>query len=266
RSSAISLATPHYGTPLATFFTSMQGRNLLRFLTVMATSDRGRYSIFAAAQLTRLLARADDRFGRRNTMLDMLANQLLSRLSLNKEDAFWRFLEEIETDQGAIVQLTPEGTNLFNAAVTDDPSIRYGAIVTVAAEPSWKTMTRVHSVDHAARYSVFTLMHRLTQRVHRQYPYPVPNAAELRQIVEAIGTPLSSEANDGVVPSLSQLHGELLAVYPADHLDVVGQFYQADIKPYADWLPSGSGFTSERFEQVWTSAGNFIASSRSERT
>ncbi|MEO1174555.1 MAG: triacylglycerol lipase, partial [Myxococcota bacterium] len=91
--SAVSLATPHYGTPLATFFTSMQGRNLLRFLTVMATSDRGRYSIFAAAQFTRMIARLDDRLGRRNTMLDMVAEQLLNRLSLSKEDPFWRFLE-----------------------------------------------------------------------------------------------------------------------------------------------------------------------------
>jgi triacylglycerol esterase/lipase EstA (alpha/beta hydrolase family) len=46
---AISLATPHYGTPLANFFTRMNGRNLLYLLAVMATSGPGRYTIYQKA-------------------------------------------------------------------------------------------------------------------------------------------------------------------------------------------------------------------------
>lgn len=132
---AISLATPHFGTPLASFFTTLQGRNLLRFLTVMATSNEGRYAIFAAAQATSFLAQLDDNLGRRNTLLDMLSTSLLDRLTPDRDDPLFGYLEQISSDQGAIIHLTPEGMNLFNAAVSDRPGVTYACAVTAAPAP-----------------------------------------------------------------------------------------------------------------------------------
>ena len=50
---AVSLSTPHYGTPMANFFISLNGRNLLLLLSLMATSGPGRYALYMAAGLIR---------------------------------------------------------------------------------------------------------------------------------------------------------------------------------------------------------------------
>jgi len=41
-----------------------------------------------------------------------------------------KYLGEIERDQGVVLQLTPEGIDLFDAAVANRPGIDYGCVVT----------------------------------------------------------------------------------------------------------------------------------------
>ena len=60
------------------------------------------------------------------------------------------------------------------------------------------------------------------------------------------------------MPSLSQLHGRLLHVARADHLDVVGHYTLAGGRT-ADWLPSGASFTPEAFEATWDAVAAAIA-------
>ena len=59
------------------------------------------------------------------------------------------------------------------------------------------------------------------------------------------------------MPTLSQLHGRVLHVARADHLDVVGHYTLAG--KTADWLPSGAGFTPEGFEATWDAVAAAIA-------
>jgi hypothetical protein len=258
--SVTTVSTPHYGTPLSSFFTSLQGRNLLRLLAVLATSNQGRHSIFLAAQLTSAVARLDDKLGRRDTMLDLLAERLLDQLTLKKDDPLWDFLDEVSSDQGAIIQLTPEGMNLFNAAVIDRPEAKYGCVVAAAPPPAFKRLGEMGSIERMTGYAIFTVLHTLTSREHRHYPYPSPPALAWQEISDKLPLTVSSGTNDGVVPTLSQVHGDVISAVVADHLDVVGQFRGSGGLPYADWLPSGSRFNNPAFEQIWDSVAQVIAS------
>jgi triacylglycerol lipase len=72
---------------------------------------------------------------------------------------------------------------------------------------------------------------------------------------------VDASTNDGVVPTLSQLHGRVLHVARADHLDVVGHYTLA-AEGTADWLPSGAGFRSDAFESLWNAVAAAIARGR----
>jgi hypothetical protein len=65
--------------------------------------------------------------------------------------------------------------------------------------------------------------------------------------------------NDGVVPTLSHVWGEVVHCATADHLDVVGH-YGRDVpgEVYADWLPSHSGFDDAAFGALWSAVARFI--------
>jgi hypothetical protein len=116
--------------------------------------------------------------------------------------------------------------------------------------------------EYIALRSVFRVLHALAGRAHPRYPYPRPAPAARRRIERALGLRLTSATNDGVVPTLSQIHGRLLHVAHADHLDVVGHYTLAGGRT-ADWLPSGAGFTTESFEATWDAVAAAIA--RGER-
>ncbi|MDJ0763603.1 MAG: hypothetical protein QNJ97_11515 [Myxococcota bacterium] len=265
--SVTTVTTPHYGTPLAGFFTSLQGRNILQLLTLMATTERGRRTLFLASRLVSAVAKADDFLGMDKTFLDELSDRVLRRLTLDPNDPIWEFLKEIARDQGAIIQLTPEGMHIFNAAVNHRPNVSYRCVIAATAPPQplqWRTFK---SVELAAMTFLYTLLYKLTAREHRQYPYPSMAEKIADEIASELPFEFTSETNDGIVPTMSQVSGELLDVVIADHLDIVGQFTGAGGKSRSDWLPSGSGFDEERFANVWEKIGGAIVeSSKSERS
>lgn len=249
--SVTTVATPHHGTPLATFFTTVQGRYVLLLLAALATTAPGRTAIWAAGRLMALVARLDDVVGRSDTVLDELSRKILRRITLREDDAVWAFLRDIAADQGAILQLTPESMHLFNAAVVDRPGVDYGCVATAAPRPPLAVRGGyLLSARKSLLYGLFTLLHRLSGRAHRHYPYPPPDR-ELHEPVLA-GLPLrwGEHTSDGIVPTASQLHGRLLDAVVSDHLDVVGQFDRSG-EPLSDWLPSASSFSEERFAEVW---------------
>jgi len=249
--SVITVATPHFGTPLAGFFTTVLGRQILELLAVLATSRGGRVGLAAAAQTISLAARVDDLVGRRRTVLDSLSETLLSQATGDPDSGLWHYLREIGSDQGAVVQLMPEAMHLFNAAVVANPGTYYGALVTVAPPPPSGFGARdVLSLVRGSLAGAFAVLHTLAGREHRHYPYPHPGESVVRPFAERFDFPITRRSNDGIVPTLSQLYGEVLDVVLADHLDVVGQFSRDDV-PHGDWLPSGSAFDRARFEAVW---------------
>ncbi len=259
---AISVATPHHGTPLANHFLTVQGQTLLLVLSALATSGHGRRTILAAAKAIAMVARLDDWLGRREGPLDRLAQGLLRRIRFDRRDPVWRYLGEIERDQGAVLQLTPEGVALFDAAVADRPGIDYGCVVAAVPKPR-ESLRAAEMLDpeYVALRTLFRLLHGLTARPHPRYPYPKPARSAQRQLDRALGFAATPSVSDGIVPTLSQLHGRVLHVARADHLDVVGHYTLAGGRT-ADWLPSGAGFTPEAFEATWESVAAAIAGQR----
>jgi hypothetical protein len=249
----VTVATPHHGTPLASFFMTILGRQLLELLTALATSQGGRLGLLAAAQLVGFSQSARDRLGRdRTRLLDIVSKEVVSLTTEERDaDALWQYLREIASDQGAMVQLMPETMHLFNAAVTDHPDVRYSSLVTVAPPPpSGYRVSDLFSPIRAALSGVFSLLYNITAREHRHYPYPRPDEDFLEKEENALSFQLDSRSNDGIVPTLSQIHGRMIDIVKADHLDIVGQFTRDDV-PHGDWLPSGSHFDLERLEASW---------------
>ena len=84
------------------------------------------------------------------------------------------------------------------------------------------------------------------------------DAALLRRLDRALGFKVTSGISDGVVPTLSQVHGRVLHAVRADHLDVVGHYTLAGGSS-GNWLPSGAGFTREAFDATWDAVAAAIA-------
>jgi len=144
---AISVSTPNHGTPLANHFITAQGQTLLLVLSALATSGQGRGAILAAAKAIALVAQLDDWLGRRETPLDRLAAGVLRKIRFNRRNPVWKYLGEIEQDQGAVMQLTPEGIALFDAAVADRAGIDYSCMAVcctsrVPITSTWSGITR----------------------------------------------------------------------------------------------------------------------------
>ncbi len=256
---AITVSTPHHGTPLANHFITVHGQTLLLVLTALATSGQGRGAILAAAKAVALVARLDDFVGRREGLLDRLAAGLLRKIRFDRRDPAWRYLGEIARDQGAVLQLTPEGIALFDAAVADRAGIDYGCVVTgVPAPRETFGMKELLDPEYIALRSLFRLLHALTARPHPHYPYPRPAKATQRLLDRGLGFKATSRISDGIVPTLSQLHGRVVHVARADHLDVVGHYTLAGGQA-GDWLPSGAGFTPEAFDATWEAVASTIA-------
>jgi hypothetical protein len=258
--SAISVATPHHGTPLANHFLSLQGQTLLLVLSALATSGQGRGTILAAARAISMVARLDDWLGRTDGPLDRLAEGLLSKIRFDRSGPVWKYLAEIERDQGAVLQLTPEGIDLFNASVTNRPGVDYGCVVAGVPEPREQLQADWLDPEYVVLRALFRLLHAFTARPHPRYPYPKPHPATQRALDRALGFTATPAVNDGIVPTLSQLHGRVLHVACADHLDVVGHYTLAGGRT-ADWLPSGAGFTPAGFEATWDAVAAAIARS-----
>lgn len=259
---AICVATPHHGTPLANDFVTVQGQTLLLVLSALATSGEGRGTILTAAKAIAAIARLDDWIGRSEGPLDRIAEGLLRKIRFSRSDPLWKYLGEIERDQGAVLQLTPEGIALFDAAVVDRPGIDYGCVVTGVPAPREKLLAKqLLDPEYVALRALFRLLHGLAARPHPRYPYPKPAAATRKRLDAGLGFKVTPATNDGVVPTLSQLHGRLVHVARADHLDAVGHYTLAGGRT-ADWLPSGAGFTPEAFDATWEAVAAAIAGAR----
>jgi triacylglycerol lipase len=255
---AISVTTPHHGTPLANHFLTIQGHTLLLIVSALATSGRSRSAVLAATRAVTLAARLDDWMGLKNGPLDRVLAPLLRALRARSGREAWRYLEDMRQDQGAVLQLTPEGIDLFDAAVADRADVDYGCIVAGVPAPRARLdAAAIAAPERVVLRALFRLLHGLTARPHPRYPYPEPSSAVQRRLDRALGFDVTPSANDGVVPTLSQLHGRLLHAARGDHLDVVGHYTLAERA--GDWLPSGAGFTTDAFEAVWDAAAAAIA-------
>jgi hypothetical protein len=106
-------------------------------------------------------------------------------------------------------------------------------------------------------YALFAAGHRITARFAG--PLPPLAATQAAALERAFGRLLVLADNDGMVPTRSQVWGEIVHAAWGDHLDAIGHFYLPQHEPpHFDWINSGIGFALDDFERMWTAVGRFL--------
>jgi triacylglycerol lipase len=258
----VTVATPHHGTPVASFLASMLGQRVLRLLSLSTiyVLRFGRLPLSVVFKLGAVFALLDRQVGLRTALLDQLFSQLLADFTAARRRAIERFFRAVGDDQALLTQLTLEGMDVFNATTRDRPGVRYGSVVTRARRPGLGT-TLAAGLDPSAQatHAIYAALYQVATRVRRDLlPPPTPRQAQaLRRAWRTLPGP---EANDGLVPTLSQPWGTVIHAADADHLDVLGHFHDAARRPpHFDWLASGSRFDRAGFEAVWMAVARFVA-------
>ena len=255
----VTVSTPHLGTPLAHLFSSMLGQQLLRVLSLATiyTLRTGRLPLSVALKLVGLLRRPG---ARPSGVLDQLFVELLADFSGHRRRAVEEFLANVRSDQGLVAQIAPAGMDVFNASTRDRPGVRYGCVVTRARPPGIGSLVRAGLDPYAqATHALFAVLYRFAASSPRdQRPrITVEHAAVLRR---AYGRIPSLKANDGIVPTLGQIWGDLITAVWADHHDVIGHFHlPTRVPPHFDWVASGTGFNRAQFEATWRAILVYLA-------
>ena len=256
----VTVCTPHYGTPVATYFTRPVGRLLIRtvgrYLIFML--ERGRVPLKLLLRLGYLVVRARDPFRKRRGAFDELYDKLLSDLSEPRILELATFLKAVVKDQSLLFQLTPAGCDLLNAC-TADPKLAYASVVARATQPNFRNAWRsLRDLYAQLMFPVYAFLYRVARR--DELGAPPLSGLQATQLAQG-GSPLPVRADsDGLVPTLSQVWGQVLYFAEADHLDVVGQYgLSSQAAATGDWIPSYSPFGHEQFLELWGRVAEFIA-------
>jgi hypothetical protein len=255
----VTVAAPHHGTPLAGLLGGVFGQQFLRVLSLVSiyTLRTGQLPISVALRLARFFRSPE---ARPSGAVDQIFLHLLGDFEGDRRRAVEQFLEGVRTDQGLVAQIAPAGMEVFNASTQDREGLRYGAVATRARPPGLRSLWRA-GLDPSAQatHALFVALYRFAAGTPRGFRARITreDAVVLRR---AYGRIPDAAANDGIVPTLSQLHGELLAAVWADHHDVIGHFHKpAHVPPHFDWMSSGTGFDRLQFEKVWMRVARFLA-------
>ena len=269
--SVTTLSAPHYGTPMAAFFTTVSGQKLLYALSALTFFGLtlGSPPLAVASALVVALGRVDKAFGLDIHVLDRATERLLHLLDDARSREVRAYLEAIKTDQGSMVQLMPEAMDLFQGSVCDRPGVRYQCTASMARPPSpLRWVRHLGSPWGALSMTIFAALSELTSHVDSRYPCAASHADVETEatLVAAFGEAPGVQVNDGVVPLRSQVHGRLVWTGYADHLDVLGHFDGGhDAKKagdpaagpaHVDWLRSGAGFDEVRFREMTRAIGD----------
>ncbi|MEO6951559.1 MAG: hypothetical protein ABI321_07090 [Polyangia bacterium] len=259
--SVTMMNTPHYGTPLATFFATTRGQQALYVLSAFTFLglSLGQRPISMVRALLGLVARGDDVL--KIPLVDPLVTSLTHVLDDVRSPDVRSYLKTIEQDQGAIVQLTPEGMDLVLAGFLDRPCVRYQSTASMAPSKARSWLATLGHPWRAISLTMFTALHAITADYDERYPCsamsPVPGqpaaTAQMESmLMRAFDSAPTLRDSDGIVPIRSQLWGELVWCGLADHLDVLGHYRDdtEETEPshrHHDWLTSGSSFDDAQF-------------------
>lgn len=227
--SVTTMSTPHYGTPLASFFATVSGQRMLYAVSALTFIglSLGAPPLAAASALVVAVGRLDRTLGVELRILDRTTDALLRALEPATSHEVRGYLDAIRRDQGAVIQLTPEAMDLFQAGVEDRPGVYYQCTCAQAPPPSPGQLARSFGSPWTAISStLFTTMYGITARYDERYPCAAPehDGDVEAALVRAFGKTPGARANDGVVPILSQIWGRVAWAGYADHLDVLGHF------------------------------------------
>lgn len=257
--SVVTVATPHLGTPMASIFNSIFGQNLMWAITLgtIYTLRFGRLPLRALVGLVGVLTHIDRRLGLQDTIREQFYQELFRDFDSERRATINDFLANIRSDRAVIGQLTPGAIDLFNASTTDRDDVRYGCVITRAAGLSLGALASLKIDPYAhGSHAVFRLLQGITARNGHFFDLHSDQELELLRVYGDLPSPRS---NDGVVPTLSQIWGEIIHVTRGDHLDVCGHFRDPGHQPpHVDWFISGSGFRRPDFDALWEDVAEFM--------
>jgi triacylglycerol lipase len=259
---AVSLNAPHYGTPLASYFTTAAGTRVLYALSLLTfvSLSIGEPSLAIFSRLVAGIGSVDKLFGGDIRLFSRVTDGILRFVDDEGRGEITDFLGLVRSDQGGVIQIMPEAMDLFNSAVKSHSDVRYASIATAAPAPrALRFAQRVRSPYGALTAAMYTTLYQFTSQRPSVYDYAKPNGEELRILQEGIAEAITDELNDGIVPTLSMIWGKLLWAGEGDHLDVLGHF-QDDVKPrlHTDWMTSGARFTRARFAALMDAVAGFL--------
>jgi len=259
--SLITISTPHYGTPVAGYFATVSGARVLYALSLLTVVSLklGEPSLAIFSRVLAGLGSIDALFGKDMKLFSGTTNAILRFVDREGRGEITDFLSRVQVDQGAIIQISPEAMDLFNAAVEGAEHVRYGSMVCAAPRPAtMRAARRIRSPYGAFTAALYTTLYQFAGQRHAQYAYARPEKETERLLTRAIGRSVTDGDSDGIVPTLSMLWGDLLWAGEADHLDTIGHF-QDDARPalHTDWITSGSHFTRADFARLLDAAVDY---------
>ena len=261
----VTLNTPHRGTPVAHFFSTLSGTRLLYALSLFtfATLRFGGPSLTVFSSWIAFMGRLDDALGVNIKLLDKSVQLVLRFIEEEGQIEVGEWLDGIRRDQGGVIQLTPESMDIFDAAVEDSSAVRYGSIASWGPSPGpVRFLSSVRSPMNALSATLYSTLHVIASRASKIYPYPSPEATAREKIERALGREIADDVNDGLVPTASMVWGELLWAGAADHLDILGHFHGEPGSIHTDWLTSGAGFREDDFGQAMDAVSDFLLDRR----
>ncbi len=266
----LTINTPHYGTPVAHFFATVSGTRLLYALSLLTvtTLKLGGPSLTIFSSLLAALSRVDDWVGLDIRTLDQITNLAMRFVGNQGRDELNEWLQCIRTDQGGIIQATPEAMDLFNSATEDSPGVRYGCVATASPAPgAMSVVSSLRSPSAVFSTAIYSSLYAFAALPRKPYPSPKLDPALREKLRGALGADPTERSNDGIVPLMSMIWGDVIYAGAGDHLDVVGHFAD-DERPalHTDWLRSGSVFRRRDFSAMTDAIADFLATAMLDNT
>lgn len=259
--SLVTLNTPHYGTPLASYFATVSGSRMLYALSLLTilSLKLGEPSLAVFARVLTGVGGIDALLGGDLRLFSGITEGLLRFVTKERRGEIHDYLSKVLTDQGAILQISPEAMDIFNAGVENRDGVRYGSVLALAPRPrSLKAARRIRSPSTAISVALYATLYQFASQPHERYGYARLDSRTKTLIENTVGLVASEEDTDGIVPTLSMLWGQSIAVVEADHLDTLGHFLD-DERPrlHTDWLTSGARMSRSRFASLFHSIAEF---------
>ena len=257
----VTVSTPHRGTPLASSFVDPSGEPLLRVMAQLASYiSRGeRPSDPIVTMLVEAMARLEAGEQVPRGAFEELHEELTPRAGPERRDPPGPDLEEDSGQPMSLPDLTPAAIESMIAVLRERRGVRAGSVVSRTRSSRLSNDARIglDPYDRSLRI-LFRWLYRRTASMDRVPDIRLSEAN--RDTLEEVFTDLlTPTANDGVVPTYSQVWGEVIRAVWADHLDVLGYFHDPDATPpHVDWLSSGSPFNRADFRGLWDNVAQFI--------
>lgn len=256
----VAVATPHHGAPTAAFFTSLLGQRILFLLSLITIHAIRLGTIPLPALVVLASALGTTGAGRliSGGVIEQVYDLVLKDFNPERRVAIEKVFAEVQRDQTLLVQLTPEALDLFNALATERDGVRRGCVVAQAQPPSLRRQLRVGpSPTNQAMYNVFRALYAIAATLPEEV-LPEPTHAQAIALTEAYGRVPSARGNDAMVPTRSQVWGEVVHAAWADHLDVIGHFHAPEREPkHVDWMRTMSDFGRREHAALWDAVARF---------